>query len=145
MQCYFQTHDGVGVGPFGGRDLMKRLGLVPDVDALFEEFTNTAVDRRVQVGNFLFFALSRALSTDNAGDVVHGNEAMIYRRQPEAVIALRKEQSIAILPNDDSANQLCLKCGVKAVVTLPARQLRAADESETFFTQCAACGFRVTS
>ena len=130
-------------GAYTGRSLLASIGVPPEqADALFAEYKETVERHRVQAGTFLFFALSRVLSaTEPAAPASAGDEAAVFRRVPEVVEALRCEQSLVALP-DDMCGGMCTKCGVCAVVTLPARQMRSADEPETYVEQCAACGRR---
>ena len=147
MHLLFKRTDGRVYGAYTGhRFLCDAVGADRAVvDELFREYTETAGKRRVQVGSFLFFALSRILSSsgDNGDEAieVEGDEARIYRAEPHVVDVLRQEQGLVVLP-DDGNGDVCKHCGIRAVVTLPACQLRSGDEPETYITQCAACGRR---
>lgn len=126
---------------YTGVTLLQRLG-VADAKELLEEYKEVAGAQRVQAGMFLFYALSRALSDPCDAADEDGDEPVVYRRCPGVVAVLRREQGLTGLP-DDADGEPCRYCHVRAVVTLPARQTRSADEPEMYIAQCAACGRRM--
>lgn len=139
MHRTFKRPDGRIYGAYTGLAFLKDAVGFEGGDELMREYRDTAVEKRVQVGSFLFFALSRILSDAEHDYHQDGDEAAIYKRCAggRVVDVLRQEQGLVSLP-DDGNGATCQHCGVHAVVTLPAVQLRSGDEPETFITQCAA-------